>query len=224
MNRIARRRIRPRRSIVLSAGFVLVAGFFILFVLVSMTPDLYRPLASSTTASERARIFERSFATEITRIRDSEANWGIRIREEDLNAWLWLRLPEWLSHMSQDGEVEFPRVQSMIESNQILVTSPRGVLAFEPQITSKGLLLHPRSGGSLGLLPVPSSLLLFFSTGFDFDRILSSFGGLDSGGNALPCRFSLGDGRVVEVLETRLNDGELVLVLKTRNPGFSNNR
>ena len=194
-----------------------------MFVQVSRTPELHRPLASSPDASERARLFERSFVTELTRIRDSEAKWGIRIRQDDLNAWLWLRLPEWLSHVSEDGEVEFPRVQSIIEVDRILVTSPEGVLAFEPQITSEGLLIHTRSGGSIGRLPVSSSLLLLFGTGFDFDRILAAFGGMASVGDALPCRFSLGDGRVVEVLETRLNDGELVLVLKTRSPGFSTN-
>ncbi len=211
----SRRRILPRRSIMLLIASTFFVSACVVSVLVCSIPKPYRPLSPSDTSSERARIFERSFISEVTRIRASEAEWGIRLREDDLNAWLWLRLPQWLSHVSDAGEVDLSPVQSMLQSDRILITSPQGVLAFEPRITVDGLSIQPRPGGSVGRLPVSSSLVMFFSDGFDFSRMLASFGSLESTGEALSCRFELGDGRVVELLETRLDDGAMVLVFRT---------
>ena len=223
MTRVARRRIRPRRSIIFLITSSVVTGLIVLVVLAFSRPASFRELGASilSTAPERARIFERSLVSELTRIRKPEAEWGIRIREDDLNAWLWVRLPQWMSHVGADGEVDLWKMQAVFESNRILITSPGGVLAFKPMVTSEGLLIEPRPGGSLGRLPVPSSLVLLLGSGLDLDRMLTSFGGLASEGNALPRRFALGDGRVVEILETRLDDDELVLVFRTRSSGIS---
>ncbi|MAB29382.1 MAG: hypothetical protein CMJ53_08940 [Planctomycetaceae bacterium] len=220
MSRVARRRIRPRRSIILLVSFMLVVGLTILIGLIFSSPDSFQapPASMLKTASERARLFERNFVSELTRIRKPQAEWAVRIREEDLNAWLWVRLPQWMSHVGADESVDLGSMQAILESNRILVTSTGWVLAFEPEVRSEGLAIHPRPGSSLGRLPVPGVLVLPFSSGLDFDRMLNSLGGVSSTAESLPGRFKLGDGRTVELLETRLGNGELVLVFKTLGP------
>lgn len=222
MSRAARGRIRPRRSIIFLVISLVIVGLTFLVVLIFSSPDSFEaPQASMLkTAPERARLFERNFVSELTRIRKPQAEWGVRIREDDLNAWLWVRLPQWMSHVGVGESVDPGSMQAIIESNRIRVTSPRWVLAFEPEVRSEGLAIHPRPGSSLGRLSVPGILVLPFSSGLDFDRMLDSLGGMSSSGESLPGRFELGDGRTVELLETRLGDGELVLVFKTLSPSL----
>ena len=222
MSRVARRRIRPRRSIIFLVAAMVIPGLAFLMVLIFSSPDSFEapPASMLKTAPERARLFERNFVSELTRIRKPQAEWGVRIREDDLNAWLWVRLPQWMSHVGVDESVGSGSMQAILESNRILLTSARLVLAFEPEVRSEGLALHPRPGNSLGRLSVPGVLVLPFSSGLDFDRMLDSLGGVSSSGESLPGRFELGDGRSVQLLETRLGDGELVLVFKTLTPGL----
>ncbi len=140
MSRVARRRIRPRRSIIFLVTSMVVVGLAFLVVLVFSSPDSFQaPQASMLkTAPERARLFERNFVSELTRIRKPQAEWGVRIREDDLNAWLWVRLPQWMSHVGADESVDLGSVQAILESNRILVTSTGWVLAFEPDVRSEG--------------------------------------------------------------------------------------
>jgi len=223
MTTFARRRIRPRRSVIILIASTILAGLVALVVLVSSVPESFvapNP-AVRDVASERARIFEQRFISELTRIRGPEAEWGIRIRQDDLNAWLWVRLPQWMSHVGTPDALDLPPVQSTLGSERILVTSPGWAFAFEPFVSAGGLSLEPRSGGSLGRLPLPGRLLRYLGDTFDFELVLSSLGGLTPSGSALPCRFKLGDGRVVEILETRPGDGELVLLFRTEAPETS---
>ena len=225
MSRVARRRIRPRRSIIFLITSMVVVGLAFLVVLVFSSPDSFQaPQASMLkTAPERARLFERNFVSELTRIRKPQAEWGVRIREDDLNAWLWVRLPQWMSHVGADDSVDLGSVQAILEPDRILVTSTGWVLAFEPDVRSGELAIDPRPGSSLGRLPVPGVLVLPLSRGLDFDRMLGALGGVSSSGGSLPGFFELGDGRTVELLEARLGDAELVLVFKTLSPGPSSN-
>ena len=82
MSRVARRRIRPRRSIIFLITSMVVVGLAFLVVLVFSSPDSFQaPQASMLkTAPERARLFERNFVSELTRIRKPQAEWGVRIR------------------------------------------------------------------------------------------------------------------------------------------------
>ncbi|HAW96271.1 MAG TPA: hypothetical protein DCX60_08345 [Phycisphaerales bacterium] len=209
--------MRPRRSSILLITAMLGIVLGVSTILILSTPASFLPPrpALVDSASERARLFERAFVSELTRIRRPEAQWGVRIREEDLNAWLWVRLPEWVSHVGGDELSAFGSMQSILASDRMLLTSADGVFAFEPIVGTDGLSLLPRAGNSLGRLPVPGTLVRLFDRGFEFSRMLGSFGGITSQGSALPTRYQLGDGRTVELLETRLGDGELVLVFQT---------
>ena len=217
MTRASRRGMRPRRSSILLITAMLGTVLVVSTILILSTPASFLPPrpALLDSASERARLFERTFVSELTRIRRPEAQWGVRIRQDDLNAWLWVRLPEWVSHLGADELSAFGSMQSILASDRMLLTSADGVFAFEPIVGTEGLSLLPRAGNSLGRLPVPGTLVRLFDRGFEFSRMLGSFGGITSQGNALPTRYQLGDGRTVELLETRLGEGELVLVFQT---------
>ena len=222
MNRPPRRGIRPRRSsILLATSMIGVSLLVAMTILIGSTPPSFHSPRPSLleSAPERARLFERTFVSELTRIRQSDVEWGVRIRQDDLNAWLWIRLPQWASHLGADELSAFGAMQSILAPDRMRLTSSAGVFSFEPHVEKDALNLHPRPGSSLGRLPVPGTLVRLIDRGFEFGRMLGSFGGITSQGDALPARYLLGDGRIVELLEARLGEEELVLVFRTSSGG-----
>ena len=210
-----------------SAGVALVAG------LALQQPPAYTPPASVEAGDldRRARAFERSFATQFTLIREPDVPWAIRIRESDLNAWIWTRLPHWIAHVHGSGAPgSSPGLQASLDPGRIRLINDTFVLALRPGVEDGWTRLQPGPGSYLGRLPIPGGLLELLSSSMDLERIGTALTGSTGGdrvagsragrgdppgGICLETRFPLGDGRIVELLEVRPEERQLVMVFRT---------
>ena len=224
--------LRLTRGVPLILICLLVAGFCTLIVLAVLPNSSFAPPGESGDRIDaRARQFERSFAAEFTRVRPSTEPWGIRIREEDLNAWLWVRLPDWVAHFEGvDAVAAQPLLQATLEGGRVRLMTRSLVFAFTPVVEAQRTRIQPAQGCSLGLLPLPGVLFGWTASAIDLDQLSSALVGVNDSsqtsapvelgttpvpGVSLPASFSLGDGRTVELLEVQTDDGALVLVFQT---------
>ena len=222
------------RRLPLIVGFVLLcAGAALVGGLALQRPPAYAPPApvEEPDLDRRARAFERSFAAQFTLIRESDDPWAIRVRESDLNAWIWIRLPHWIAHVHGSGAPgSLPGLQASLDPGRIRLINDRFVLAFSPGVEDGWTRLQPGPGSYLGRLPIPGGLLELLSNSMDLELIGAALTGSSGGdridatragrgdppgGICLETRFPLGDGRIVELLEVRPEERQLVMVFRT---------
>ena len=102
------------------AGSIVV----VVAVLCSSQSSFVPPASQDEEAAERARVFENNCASELTRVREDDSPWGVRVNEADLNAWLWFRLPAWVAHAhGADAHGSEPFLQSTIEPGSVLFST-----------------------------------------------------------------------------------------------------
>ena len=91
---------RLRRVVLALILLVAFLGVFAYF-LMRTAPDWYQPpSADDPEIADLAATVEYRIVEELQRIRDTTdpKPWTVRVREEQVNAWLVARLPEWLMH------------------------------------------------------------------------------------------------------------------------------
>ena len=222
------------RRLPLIVGFTLVsAGMALVGGLALQQPPAYTPPTPQEGGEldRRARAFERSFATQFTLIRETDEPWAIRVRESDLNAWIWIRLPHWIAHVHGSGAPgSSPGLQASLDPGRIRLINDSFVLSFRPGVEDGWTRLQPGPGSYLGRLPIPGGLLELLSSSMGLEGIgavlTGSTGGDGAGGTragrggtpggiCFETRFPLGDGRVVELLEVRPEERQLVMVFRT---------
>jgi hypothetical protein len=98
-----------------------------------LPPSWYQPpTAGEEHANELAAAVELRLAEELHKIRQEEPVWAVRIREEQINAWLATRMPKWLEH---ERGVRWPAVlgspQVRLEDGRMSVAVPIAVVAAE---------------------------------------------------------------------------------------------
>ncbi|MCH2144653.1 MAG: hypothetical protein MK082_05845 [Phycisphaerales bacterium] len=206
------------------ACLLLVTGF----VLTLFQPDGHLPpSASDPVVVDRSNIFEQEFASACSRVREDESPWAIRLREEDLNAWLWVRLPAWVAHLGgTDAYGTTPMFQARVEPGRVVITTDTVAIAFRSELVDGDLRIMPATGSSMGRLPVPSRMVELLMGSIELPTIgdvLLPGGdgatyGLEDGELVVPARHRLGDDRVVELLEVQIDEGEVVLVMRTLPP------
>ena len=228
----AREGLRLTRGIPLILICLLLVGFCSLIVLAVLPNSTFAPpLESSEQIDARARSFERAFTAEFTRVRPSAEPWGIRVREQDLNAWLWARFPDWVAHFDGvDAVAAHPLLQANLEQGRIQLMTRSLIFAFTPVVEARRTRIHPAHGCALGLLPLPRALFGWTASAIDLDQMSSALAGSEASqripakaefeetstsGVSLPAGFFLGDGRTVDLLEVQTDDGALVLVFQT---------
>jgi hypothetical protein len=87
------------RRIILGIMLALIALAASLWWLSSTPPRWYQPPDThDAEAGELAALVEHRLAEEVHKIRDDESPWRLRIREEQVNAWLATRLHRWLEY------------------------------------------------------------------------------------------------------------------------------
>ena len=215
-------RTRMRRRL---AGILLLLGVLLLLVAATMSPrDFDPPAVDDPRTEDRANLLEQRFASELTRVRSDDGPWAIRIREEDVNAWLWTRLPAWVANRAGAGAFGAESMfQVGFHPDRVLLCTDRMAMAVLPAVDEGGLGLHASSGTAIGRLPVPVMFIDLLAGSVDLESLIDSLG-QDPGGPVLrreggawrlPGRLPLVDGREVSVLEVRLEEGAVVLVLET---------
>lgn len=209
----------------LVVGLLAVIAIVVAGILASMPPTSFVPPASQDEeAAERARVFENNFASELTRVREDDGPWGVRVNEADLNAWLWFRLPAWVAHAhGADAHGSEPFLQSTIEPGRVLFSTESMVVALAPSISEGQAVVHTTRGSAAGRLPIPGFAVGWGLQSIDFDALGSVvFGGGATNGQGesvlLPGTIELPDGRSVQLLEIQLEEGVAVLVFSTSTP------
>lgn len=219
---------------VIIAGTVLLVSLLVIgLFLASAVPTIHDPPSADDPAVIAvAETFEQNFASELTRVRPDQEPWGVRVREEDLNAWLWTRLGPWIAHAH--GTSAFgsePMLQAHVSVDRVVLSTESVTVAFDPRVVDQELQIRSTSGTALGRLPLPGfifELLIDSSPLTGLGDSLLDGAGEDGGedgellrkpyGWVLPNRYELHDGRRIELLEIQLDEDEAILVFRTLLP------
>jgi len=239
VNQVRTPRSRPVVRIVGVVACVAIAGVAILFVLATRPPSWWVPPAVGDPAvralGERV---EQRLVEEATRIREGDGDWAIRLTEQQANAWLAGRLPQWIAHADGAAAGRAPTAQVHFETDRLVVAiAPPIAPSFTPvggqfvatsafALTVKdGMLSIADLGGSVGALRVPFlsatkgkvlELLaeaIASSAASQTDHVallLRAFAG-----EPIAASFDLGDGRTLELLDLEIVNGEIRIAART---------
>jgi hypothetical protein len=194
---------------------VAAAGIVALGVALLATPAHYSPADPASSATlQLGEATENAVARELSRVRPAATDsppggyvsdaWDLTFAEEELNAWLGARLPQWLASRdaAMPAGVSSPAVR--VEDGRLIIAATYRSLVGE-MILSQTLTVEggspPRltpQGLRAGILPVPLDVL-------PLDRWLEHV--------AKPIR--LEDGRAVEVVSVEATDGTLTVRCRT---------
>ncbi|MHC4219202.1 MAG: hypothetical protein ACYSU7_12190 [Planctomycetota bacterium] len=235
---------RPRRLLwtalitALTLVVLLAAGAVGLWRLTWMAPAWWSPVETDdeTTAALAERV-EYRLAEEAHKVRPEPKPWWIKIRQDQINAWLASRLPEWVAHeqgLQWPAQVGQPQVH--LESGAVTLgvdidtnAGTRYVAARVVPRIIDGELALALDGISVGRVWIPGS-----SVGAVVDRMravgVAGMEGSDQflddpgiealitlldGGRQFDPTLALNDGRRVRVLDVRCDSGALLLRAET---------
>ena len=208
-------------------GLVIVVG-----TLTRSVPEWYEPpSAKAPEVIELADRVEYRLVEETQKIRPQEERWTLRVREPQVNAWLAVRLPDWIAHeknLQWPAEVGMPQVH--IGDDVISLALPVEVRGFQrvvvahlvPRIEGRQLWLQLR-GIQLGGISVPGDpipvLSRFVQSGAagnidndDWQRLVDIL----TGREPIDPVLELSDRRRIELLDVRFADGALDLTSQTQ--------
>lgn len=216
---------RLRRAFIL---LLVVAGLAVLAVIVLLRPPAWwSPVdRDDPDAVALGEEFEQGCVSEVHRVRPDAEPWAVRIKAEEVNAWLATRLPKWCAHagVPELGDAEVRFTEGTIELAVDVPDLPSVVVArLAPEVTEAGILAHVE-GASIGRLPMS------FLARPSMVRTVSSMAGGEAdesvkallaaiGGEPAPRDFELADGRHVRLRDIEVHEGELLLEFETRKPG-----
>lgn len=109
-----------------------------------------------------AEHLERRLTEEVSRVRPDETPWAVRLGDAQLNAWLALRLPQWVAHMGEPlpAETQVRFLPDVIEiavrpmasaGTSLAVPGGIGVLRIRPELQGGAVSLRVVSAGVGGL-------------------------------------------------------------------------
>jgi hypothetical protein len=231
---MTRRRHRFRRwlAAALIVVVVVTAGAVGLWRLTWMAPSWWAPLDPDDQQTARlAERVEYRLAEEAHKIRPEPQPWWIEIEQDQINAWLAARLPEWVAHahgIQWPAEVGLPQVNVDeggvrlgldIETN----AGTRYVVAHLKPSIADGELALTLDGMSFGRLWLPGSSVGTLEdrlAGTEAGRFLddpsvATLIGLLEGNQHIDPTLTLNDGRRVRVLKVRCDRGALLLNAET---------
>jgi hypothetical protein len=211
---------------------LLSAGALGLWRLAGMAPAWWSPPdPEDEQTTQLAERVEYRLAEEAHKVRAEPAPWWIEIRQDQINAWLAARLPEWVAHthgIRWPAGVGLPQVS--LDSGTVRVgldleteTGPRYLVAHLAPAIVDGELALALEGMSVGRLWLPGS-----SVGAIMDRLRHTEAGrfLDDpalepvleildGGRRIDPTLTLSDGRRVRVLDIQCRSDALLLRAQT---------
>ncbi len=214
----SRRSLRP---LLLSVGTVIC--LLALAVVVELRPPAWwsPSLSMSDALGRTGERFEQGCVSEIYRIRSEPGPWAIRLREEDVNAWLAARLPLWCEHVGVErlGDVQVHFSEDTVEVATTAADLPSVVVAsLRPTVADQRL--QPNLGSvRLGRLPVP------FLTEGTVRTVIEAFGRGEGDlrsvllpllrGESVDTTFTLADRRRLRLRDLEVREGELLMELET---------
>ncbi len=177
---------------------------------------------------------EYRIAEEVHKVRPDADPWKLRIKDDQVNAWLTSRLPEWLEHSENidwPSQLGTPRVRFGEGSVTVgLSFDDNGrrryaVAEFDPQIID-GRVSLALNGVSLGRLWVPGasiqSLIEHYRDvvpeGFLEDPAVRRIVDLLVKEQRFEPSFDLTDGRKVSLIDVVSGDGEMIIECETTRP------
>ncbi len=198
-----------------------------------MPPGWYRPPGPDhEPAVQLAEIAERRLAEEVHLIRESDEPWSLRIREDQVNAWLALRMPDWFSHHTDwkwPAGLGTPQVRFRTDRILLAVRIDTAygrrtfVIHFAPEVDEQSRFRPRVSGlgiGRLGTAGVSGQrvhdLLQSFQPGIAERPEFLEWMEILTGDRALDARFRLADRREIIVERIRLGPGTLDVRARTR--------
>ncbi len=239
MPRAARSRprlTRRRRVGIALTILVLTAlgvGGAILWHRSTIAPAWYAPpVAADPLVQQTAETVEYRLVEEAHRARPVDDPWAVRITEEQINAWLAARLPEWAAHQSGvawPDTIGAPQVR--VTDAALTLSLPFGapdarryaMAEFRPAVVDDRLRLRlERVGvGDMWLPGAPvrfvmGRILAVAPDAFAEDPDVIAAINVISGDDDLDAVLELADDRVVRVRRIGLEDGAAVLVCDTQ--------
>jgi hypothetical protein len=214
---------------------LLAAGAIVLWRLTWMAPAWWSPIETDveTTAALAERV-EYRLAEEAHKVRPEPKPWWIEIREDQINAWLASRLPEWIAHeqgLQWPAEIGQPQVH--LESGAVTMgvdiatdAGTRYVAARVVPRIADGELALALDGISVGRVWIPGSSVEAIvesmraagvrgTEEFLDDPGVEALIALVEGGRRIDPTLALADGRRVRVLDVRCDPGALLLRAET---------
>jgi hypothetical protein len=214
-----------RRRLVLAIA-VLGVAILVPLVLVSIPPSGWSPVPADPAAAEaRGEALERFLSAEFSKVRTDDAPWAIRLREDDVNAWIATRLPKWEANAGNPpppaAEVRFRAggvslrialagfgVDPVLEAGlaPAVIDGPGGTaLTLRLKSVSLGRLPLPRLGASL----ISASLRAAGLSAATPSAVSTVTEDRHS------VHYGLSDGRTVRLDAIAVEDGALVLEFRT---------
>jgi hypothetical protein len=212
---------------------LLVIGGVVLWRVSRTPPSWYQPPdVRASAVNELAETVENRMVEQAQKVRPRAEQWSLRVRENQINAWLAARLPKWIANQ---GDADWPAdrsaVQVRLEPGAISIAAPieRGpsartvVARIHPTLEPGGLRLNLDrvAVGRIALPGEPLANLLrivepMFPASFDFDRARTLMAMLD-GTTLVEPEMNLADGRRVRLMALRIDEGVLEFTAQTLN-------
>ena len=199
-------------------------------------PAWYNPPdGTSEVVAGYADRVEYRLVEEMQKIRPVDDSWRLRIREDQVNAWLATRLERWMRH---DANVQWPESlgipQVLFRENDLSLAIPLGVGAdgedrhiivasVRPEIVEGGLQAKLTSVG-MGRITLPGSPVHRLASLIDehlveederFHSIVETALDVLSGEELLDPIIRLADDRCVEILKLELEESSFVVTART---------
>lgn len=227
----------PRRLLRILALLVAIPLIiaFVIWRLSWMPPSWYRPAPASDAAAGRlGDLVEQRLIEEAHAIRAAAEPWGLRIREEQINAWLATRLPKWIAH---EKNLDWPDTlgtpQVRLRPTGIEFAIPIGasastggrvaVVMFEPAMTDT-MLSVKATGFALGRIGLWGSPLdrardlAADSALAEMQVFETTVADLLGATATVEPVFQLADGRRVRLIDVQCGSGTLDLTFITEPP------
>lgn len=215
-----------------AAAAVLLSAGAVLWRMTWLPPAWWSPLNPvDVQAQAMAESVEYGLVEQAQKVRpEAEAPWAVRVKQEQINAWLASRLPQWLAHerdLVWPEQVSSPQVRIEPEGMTIGVGIEREGWRGEKRFVSarflprveEGKLMVTLGGVSVGRVTLPGApatallkQLEAAAPNATWNReAVSRVVAMLTGGEGIEAMFRLEDGRLVELTDVELEEGAIVM-------------
>jgi hypothetical protein len=223
--------MRRRTKFLLITTVLLGVAGLVLWRVTMTPPSWYRPPdVQDAAVADLAEQVEYRLVEQTQKVRPRAEQWSLRVRENQINSWLAVRLPKWIAHQGDaDWASRVGTPQVRLEPGVISVAVPllEGALSRTVVVSAELQLtdgtLHARlSRVALGGMSLPGERLAnllriaspLIPRTINAREITSALQQLD-GTNPIDPVFRLSDGRRVRMLQLRIDDGLLEFTAET---------